>query len=206
MILCFMISSDNYYDNEMRNVNSMGIAMANKFFRNILWFEGVALTIILSVSCVPKIDSNETYIEKTPTESPKNSSQKLSNKLYNELTKRNISSRKTIGTFRNLTCEYFDESKCENIDKEKCHKNVTCQNENEFCFTSWKFLSTNEPNAVTQNSIAFDTLASTQSVKVKTMGCMEIWQAHECQKNCVHAKKGIPKHGHLYCCCNGKIF
>ena len=180
--------------------------MAKNFIRNILWFEGVALTIILSVSCSPKINSNETYIEKVPTESPQDSSQKLSDKFYAELTKRNIS-RKTGGTFRNLTCEYFEESQCDDIDKEKCHKNVTCQGESEFCFTSWKLSSTKEKNDVTQNSIAFDALSSSQSVKVKSMGCMDIrYQENECQKSCVHANKEIPKHRHLYCCCTGKIF
>ena len=178
--------------------------MAQKFVRNILWFEGVALTIILSVSCVPKIDSNETYIEKAPSES-QDSSQKLSNKLYAELTKRNVS-KKTGGRFRNLTCEYYDESKCDNIDEEKCHKNITCQEEGEFCFTSWKFSSTKGQNDATQNTITSDALSSSQSVKVKTMGCMDIkWEANKCQKNCVHANKE-PKHGHLYCCCTGKTF
>ena len=59
--------------------------MARKLFRSVLWVEGIALTIILSVTCDPNIDSNDYSIENDQVESLRNNSQKLSKKLYAEL-------------------------------------------------------------------------------------------------------------------------
>ena len=178
--------------------------MARKLFRSVLWVEGIALTIILSVSCSPNIDSNEYSIKNDEVESLRNDSQKLSKKLYAELENKRIVTKRNGNMLNNLTCEYFDDSKCEDADKEKCHRNITCQEENEYCFTSWKLSSSKDQSQASQNSILSKNL-SFSGGEVKSMGCMQVWKVDECQRNCVHADKKIQKHGHLYCCCTGKI-
>ena len=126
--------------------------MARKLFRSVLWVEGIALTIILSVTCDPNIDSNDYSIENDQVESLRNNSQKLSKKLYAELENKRIVTKRNGNTLNNLTCEYFDDSTCEDADKEKCHRNITCQEENEYCFTSWKLSSSNDQNQASRNS------------------------------------------------------
>ena len=104
--------------------------MAIKYLPNILWVEGIALTIILSVSCAPKIETNDSSVEKDRIESFQDNSQKLSKKFYAELEKKNIITGND-GILSNLTCEHFDEATCQDVDKEKCHQNITCQGKND---------------------------------------------------------------------------
>ena len=171
--------------------------------------EGIALTIILSVSCAPKIETNDSSVEKDRIVSFQDNSQKLSKKFYAELEKKNILIGDD-GMMRNLTCEHFDEATCDNVDKQNCHQNITCPGRNEFCFTSWKLFSkagqsevSLKAEATTETNLQSSSVGSV----VKKMGCMNVkWQVHQCQKNCVHANKDIQKHGHLYCCCTGMIF
>jgi len=119
---------------------------------------------------------------------------------YDKYTKGKVS-RSNVDSSRNLTCVYFDESKCDIVDKEKCYENVTCLKESEFCFTSWRLLATQEYKDVSPNPIVLNTLSSSENLKVKAMGCMgRRWHGDECQENCVFANE-IPKHGHLFCCC-----
>ena len=177
--------------------------MARKAFRDVLWVEGIALSIILSVSCFQNIDRNETSVEKDHVESLRNNSQSLSKQLYAELENKRTVTKRNGRTVRNLTCEYFDDSKCEHVDKQKCHRNITCQEENEYCFTSWKLSSNNDQGQPSQKSISSNNLSSYSEGEVKSMGCMQQWKVEECQKTCVHANKQIQKHGHLYCCCSG---
>ena len=182
--------------------------MAIKYLPNILWVEGIALTIILSVSCAPKIETNNSNVEKDDIESFQDNSQKLSKQFYAELEKKNVITGND-GILSNLTCEHFDEATCQDVDKEKCHQNITCQGKNEFCFTSWKLSSTigkNEGSSIPEAILKPNLQSSFGGSVVKKMGCMNVkWQVHQCQKNCVHANKDIQKHGHLYCCCTGKI-
>ena len=99
-------------------------------------------------------------------------------------------------------CEHFDPN-CLNKNGTNCHYNKTCTGKENVCYTTWTDINPDQRQSLTDHA---ESIRHPSGYNVKKMGCMESDNAvTECTESCQQRTKLTQKHGHLYCCCQGKV-
>ena len=108
-------------------------------------------------------------------------------------------------TKRPLICEFFEPKQCEennSSDINNCHYNKTCNDDDNYCFTTWvPSNDTKEENKTSTGML--ENISHPAGYHIKRMDCVKTKLATNCEANCIVQIHGEPDDLKT-CCCVGR--